>query len=381
MISIIKSVILNNIRDRKNFVFMIVFPVFLVFFLGNLLSGALGGSGDSLKNIEVHYIDQGNDTTKAVLEAFKDMSYEEDEDMRFNLIEEEDLDKAKDQVRINKTILIHLNGDKIDFYSNSTSITKPSLVYGTINAISRRFNAVTEVYKLNHGNVGDVNISTSKEEYFLSEKISSKYVNTAMGYYGVAEIGLMIFYFISQPLIGVKEDRKRNIKDRIHLSGISNSKYYLSVYIGNFLFAFGCVNMSYLICKFALEVNYGNNPLILPVAAIPFIAIIVGLGTLISALAKKEEKVDTVINVANVVIIFLTFIGGGYIAIVGADDSMLSRIGAISPLKWFNNSIFQSIYASNNTVLYNWLIYGGVITAVLCILIVMLGRREDKSYE
>ena len=81
MISIIKASILNAIRDRKNHLFMIFFPVFLILLLGSILSSYFNQVDKQvvLEEIVVYYLDEGSDKTKEVLNIFKDIDLNDEE--------------------------------------------------------------------------------------------------------------------------------------------------------------------------------------------------------------------------------------------------------------------------------------------------------------
>ena len=83
MLAIIKATILDNIRDRKNTMFLIIFPIFLVFVLGNLLTGAFGGNSVSYNNIEIRYIDEGSEKTKKIFKTLQDISKNNNKDFSF----------------------------------------------------------------------------------------------------------------------------------------------------------------------------------------------------------------------------------------------------------------------------------------------------------
>ena len=72
MISIIKGIILNQIRKKNSTLFKIFFPVFLILVLGFTLSNDFEtGRDTSLDKLDVLYIDNGDDYSKEVLKAFK----------------------------------------------------------------------------------------------------------------------------------------------------------------------------------------------------------------------------------------------------------------------------------------------------------------------
>ena len=272
--------------------FMVLFPVFLTFLLGSVLSSYFENMDKKLtaRSIKICYLDQGNESLKKVFEAFKDRDFSKDNNLELEFIEEESIESGKDEVRVNKKIFIHLNEDEIDFYSNDNSQIKASFVYGILNSISKRYSATAQMYKINPEKTTEI-LSNNNKEIFIEEELLKENKNPrAIDYYGVAEIGLMIFYFVTYPIYYLKDDSKSNIKERIILSGITNKLYYIASFIGYSLFAFIVSMLSYIIDLVVLRVNYGENLLVLPIAIIPFIIIVVGIGTIVSILFKETES-------------------------------------------------------------------------------------------
>ena len=381
MIPIIKASILNAIRDRKNHLFMIFFPVFLILLLGSILSSYFNQMEKQvvLEEIVIYYLDEGSDKTKEVLNIFKDIELNDEENSSITFKEIYDIEDGKKEVRVNRKIFLHLKGDNIDFYSNSQSLVQPSFVYGVLNGISNRFNAIMEVYSLNPMKVEELVEVDNSKNYIKEESITLEEVPSAMDYYGVAEIGLMIFYFIMIPISVIKDQRKYSIKDRISLSGISTSKYYLSSFIGFFLYSFGTLMITYLISNFILKVNYGDNLFILPLATIPFLIIVIGIGIIIPMIFKEEEI--SAVLIQSIIIPVLTFLGGGYIALYGDLGGVFNFITSISPLRWFNMSIFRYVYSGDSSTLIRWLQIGLFSLIVIILLIYIIGERSDRINE
>lgn len=381
MLSIIKACLLTIVRDKKNSIFLLVFPVFLVLLLGNVLSGAYFTSAVDVKPITICYVDSSNDTTKKIFDTFKDVTSKRTSTLKISFVKINSLDEGKKKVRVNKQILLHLNEDKIDFYSNDQSLVNSSFVFSTIKTISNKYNANTEMFKINPVKAGQIIKNNTDGDYFALKNIPSKSIPSAMSYYGIAEIGLMLFYFMTVPILYIQTSRKINIQDRINISGISATKYYFSCFIGFSIYAFCSIMLSAMACKYLIHVNYGQSLFLLPLAVLPFVGIIVGIGTLCATIFKDKDKSQTLYSIINVAIIILNFLGGGYIVMDEDVGSFLNIITNISPLRWFNRSLFRSIYASDNSVLIQWLIIGGATTAILLLFIYIFGKREERCNE
>lgn len=381
MIAVIKATILNCIRDRKNLVFMILFPIFLIFIVGGTLSSYFEGMNKSVfvGDFNIYYLNEGDKNINEVFDTFKSVVEESKDIEDISIKEIKDIDEGKKEVRVNRAVLLHLKEDSIDIYSNDKSFIKNSLVYGILESITNRFNAVTEVYKIDPIKAEEIISSNEDINFINSNDIPYEKSPNSMDYYGVAEIGLMMFYFVSYPLFLLKEDKLNNIKDRIKLSGLSLNKYYLSSFIGCFIFSYSVALINYILSNFLFDINYGKNLLIMPLAMIPLLVIINGIGVLTQVIFKDDKVANPIIQ--NVVIPILVFLGGGYIAIYGEMDGVFNLITKISPLRWFNNSIFRSIYSGDNSLLVKWIIFGFVALVLLVILIFFISKKEEGNNE
>lgn len=378
MIAIIKATILNVIRNRKNFMFLVFFPVFLTFLLGTVLSSYMDNKIEVGK-IEVHYYDEGNENLKEAFAAFKDTDFSKENNLELNFTEEKSIEDGKNDVRVNKSIFVHLNEDKIDFYSNDSSLIQSSFVYGVLNNITKRYAAIGTMYKINASKTTQILESNASRNFLKEELVEKEASPRAIDYYGVAEIGLMIFYFVTCPIFYLKKDSINNVKERIISAGVSEKKYYLASFIGYCIFGFMVTTLSYIINLLVLKVNYGENLLLLPIASIPFIIMVVGIGTIVSMLFKDVESSSTIIQ--SVIIPSLTFLGGGYAAFGDNLPPVLNFVTSISPLRWFNMSIFRVIYTGDNSLLIVWTITGAITLGIIILLINLISNRRDKCYE
>ena len=381
MIAIIKATILNCVRDRKNLIFMIFFPVFLVFLIGSTTSSYFDKENNTvaIEDLEIYYIDEGDEKAKEVFDTFTDIVKESKDIEKIKLNEISNIEEGKKEVRINRAILLHLKENSIEMYSNNNSSIKSSSVYQILESITDRYNAITEVYTINPDKASEIINYDNNINFIEEENIPYEQSPNSMDYYGVAEIGLMLFYFINYPLFNIKQDKKNNIKDRVKLSGTSAAKYYLSSFIGFFIFSYGVSLITYILSYIIFDVNYGDNLLVLPLAMIPFLIIVNGLGTIISMISD-DDKVSAAI-LQNIIIPVLCFLGGGYIALYGEMKGIFNLITKISPLRWFNSSVFRYIYSGDSSILQKWLIFGGIALVVIVIVIQLISIKEDRGYE
>jgi len=380
MITVIKSVIYLNIKDTKNFLFMIFFPVFLVIMIGTVLSSIMDSNeGYDLDKTEVYYYsaDAEENTLNFLKDIMKDIKDEEDNNL-FEFKEVENEEVGKNLVRSRMAIFIVQRNGNIEFYSNDRSLIKSTYAYGTVKAILKEKELKEIVYTnylINNEDIKEVDFESGIENI----EIEKSSMPSSLDYYGVAEIGLMIFYFIQYAMEGIRVDTKSKIKDRIIGSGMSNFKYYLANFIGVNIYSFGSILISYSICKVFLNINYGDIYL-LPLAALPYLIIVNGIGIILGITAIKLESLSALIQ--SIFIPGLTMLGGGYFALTYEETgSLFNDIRNISPLTWFNKSIFNVVYSEDFSRLKLWLLIGLIALVIVIVALYYLGRRSDKNYE
>ena len=60
---------------------------------------------------------------------------------------------------------------------------------------------------------------------------------------------------------------------------------------------------------------------------------------------------------------------------------ILNFVTKISPLRWFNMSVFRYIYSGNLSILITWLQIGVVSLIVIILVIYIIGKRSDRINE
>ncbi len=374
MFAVIKSTILSYLRRRKGALFNLLFPIFLVLLLGNVLSMAMDdGSSGSNEPIKIYYYDEGNAETKEILNILKEI----DTDLDLKFAEIDSLEKGKNKVRTESAVLIHLAGSKINYYSNDRYLTNSSIVNSLLKGVVEGYNTTVQTFKVNPQLAGAISQEeTDYEKEFNDEKIEAEKSPNAMGYYGVAELGLMVFYFVAEPTFELKREKRLKIKERIKLSGLSAAKYYFAKYLGCVFINYLSILISYLILKYAFKVNYGDNPFIMPISLLVFVLLVDAVGLMTGTIFKDTDKADVIIGSA--VIPFLCLMGGGYVALdndLGAIGNLITRI---SPLRSFNLGVFNYIYGGSSVDFRNWII-GAVIATIIILTIVQFKSRWEEK--
>ena len=374
MREVIKATILNYIRRKKTIVFLVLFPLFLIAVVGFTTQNSFTREYYSEEDIiEVVYVNEGNEDTDIVLGNLKAV----EKNINLKLIEETSKEDAQKKVRASGGVYLEINKGNIKVYGNDRYTMESAMVYGIVEGIGNSYNMATTIYSITNGEVIEVKPMEVKE-LFEVENIDGEKSPSSIDYYGVAEMGLMIFYYFSVPFWLMTEEKRGNIKDRMYITGLSKSKYYIGSFIGYVSISYIAVLGTYLLSKLIFNVNYGKNIFIVPLAILPFISMIIALGVLLMLVCKKYETANSIGS--YVIIPALSFLGGGYI-VINEGGKLFDIFRSISPLKWFNEAIFSYIYGGSFDLLIKWIVGGLALTLLMLVIIVFLARREELAGE
>ena len=227
MIYIIKKVIKNQIKNPKWFLFLMLFPIFLIMLISSILEQAFDDKS-SLNKVDVVLYDQSEGFSREVVDAITSASVSIEDDYGILISSIDDKETGIREARVNKKVFVHLNGEKMQVYGNDTEMLDTARVVALFRSVACSIQTVKESYRI-VGPEALQMIGTDNAEYEVeTEMIPDESAMSSYDYYGVVEITLMILYLILIPLGDLFRDKSTNVKERILLSGLSRMKYYIA---------------------------------------------------------------------------------------------------------------------------------------------------------
>lgn len=376
MIYIIKKVVKNQIKNPKWFLFLMLFPIFLIMLISSILEQAFDDKS-SLNNVDVVLYDQSDGLAAEVVDAITSASVSVEDDYGIIFRGINDRETGIKDARVNKKVFVHLDGDKIKVYGNDTEILDTARVVALFRSVACSIQTVKESYRI-VGPEALQMIGTDNAEYEVeTEMIPDESAMSSYDYYGVVEITLMILYLILIPLGDLFRDKTTKVKERILLSGLSRLKYYISSLIAYTLVAIVAFIPSFLISYYRFDVNWGKIPVVMYMYLMLFAVFNITIGMLFGVLLNNRGKVDAILSV--IVIPIFSFLGGSYTPFPYDLEGVFSKIMMVSPLRWVNVSIFKNIYGGNAfPQILTSIIFVAFIGINLCV-IVLKDRKECKA--
>lgn len=371
----IKSTILLVLRSPKYFIFSMLFPIFLTVLIGGVLGKYFNVSSTTVEKT-VYYINNIGDTGKEIIDNLTKASENGDPKLTFNTISS--ADEGKEKVRKDEDIFIELNKDKINVFIKSGNDFYYSYINSLLSGITSRGETIKLMYSINPieaGNILKADKGDNSDSSIDLKLLDGEQAPTSFDYYAIAELTMMLLYLMLFPMGRYFEDKRTGIRERMKILGISDFNYYFGSTIGYFIISFGTTLPSFLFSSLVLKTNWGSNPLICYAGIQVFALASISIGTVIASFFNDEEKVEGVLQA--VVFPVFSFLGGAYLALPDNAGGIFQIITNISPIRWLNRGIMQSIFNNSNKLLMSSCAVALLVTVIMAAIMVVSGRRKE----
>lgn len=356
ILKIMKKEFLQNIRDYKVMLILMIMPLVIILILGVAISGAFNLDTVVLESLKVDYLIEG-----------KESSYSDDfEVMITGFIEEEnqikviDINEGIRRVKdrdADAFVLLNTDTNKITLYANDKFNVNGSIIQITLENFVRQ-NHLSSVIKVEE--ISNDKLYTSKISLSISEDAS------AMDYYGIAMSILFAFYGIPMAISSVIKEKRRETLDRILLSSVNRFEVVLGKTLGSILVSILQVTFVMVGTIVFFNVKWGNV-LYAWTMLVTMIFFATSMGVFFGFVFSNEGKA---MGVINLLLVAFALFGGSYMPL--RDLGLFGEIGKfISPIWWNMNGLLSMIY--NNS--YNMLLQAMTINIIGGLLLTALTVR------
>jgi len=363
------SVYLKRTIRNKTFIFiMILFPIALIWVLGNAFSGMMGDDIKETMHSNIIYTLSDSSTTANEFKTYminKESEY-------FTFILENNYDSAMDSIKKNEfDAYVIVSKDKIVLYKNSIYNFNGTMAELILRAYVDRYNMIYEIYSIDPTLLQKEQNNSEKYTKIVSLKENRN--PGSMDYYGVTITSMFIFYgliFISTYMIG---DKRQKTKDRIMVSPIKGTTYQWAIISGNVFVLF--LQMLLLISLGILVFNtyWGDNILIPLLILFVELVMVSAIGAVLGMLIKSESLVS---GISQFLIPVFVFLGDGYVQL--PSGGVIGIIKRISPIYWVNHGIFNAIYLNDYNSAYISIGFN-ISIALICTTIIIFNQYNWRN--
>lgn len=360
----------RTVRDRMFFMIMLLFPVLLIWLLGNAFSGIMGdrGSEGIIKANMLYHVQEESQLSKAFEQYMVD---DENEYFSFQISDEPETAK-EDIVRNRFDAYVEISEDSMTIYKNSNYNLNSTLGELILKSFADDYNLMYEISSLG------VTVGSPGEGGSFTEEISFDRERTpgSMDYYGITMSTMFIFYgmiFLGTYFAGNKQNKTL---DRINASPANLLSYQWGTAAGSIALL---VMQSMIVISFGIfvfNVYWGGALTMGALVIFAEIVMVSAMGTLFGLLVKSENLIA---GISQIVIPVIVFLGDGYVQIGGGKT--INAIKKISPMFWVNHGIFDAVYAGEYSTAYTAvaICLGVAVFCTLAVLFMNRGRRQANA--
>ncbi|MEH7585566.1 ABC transporter permease [Priestia aryabhattai] len=354
----------SDLRDKRAFIFMILFPLALVLILGTALSQAFNND----MTIDDSYVLYKMDTSNEASAAFEQFAaHAEKSGIHFKALKK-DQDGKKEVKEQRYTAYVEVKDGGIHLYGNEENSIEFNMVQGMLSTFVDKYNVAMEVAKVNPQQVENL-LRASKHDYIQETSLHSQKQPNSIDYYAISMTTMIVLYGSISASYLIRGERMRNTANRLVAAPIKTAEIFVGKILGTVLVHTICVLVVIMSTKYFFDANWGNHLLLVLVMLVSQILFAISFGLGVSYLTKTEAAARAII----MVVIQVSCIVGGTYFQNGSGEGFVN----VSPLTWMNNGLIKLIYT--NDIGASLSVIGlnvGFSILFLGIAIVLLRKRE-----
>jgi len=253
----------------------------------------------------------------------------------------------------------------IEVYQKKHTGINATIIQNVVDSFINGINTASVIYRMT-GTLEDYQFST--DSALQVEPLSNSNTPTAMGYYAVAMLLMLLLSGAEYGRVYIGEDYLGILGDRIKLSPIKPFEQYLGKIIGLTFVSFLQGLAIILFTKYAYHVDWGNNFALILLIVFTFSFFTTTFGAMLSIVTKDVIKAGSIVTITTIA---FTFLAGGFVV---ADFGNIQRL---SPSYYAKTAIFNIVYHGDINITYQNIIMMWTITLAFALIsIFTVGRKR-----
>lgn len=339
LISLIKKEVLHFFRNKSNVATMFIFPIVLIIVMGFSLNGLMNVDHNIFENEKVYFKVNTVNKDNRYLQVFNSFKENCENNMKIEFEEILDDNEAKSNVNSFQGLaFINVYEDKYDFYRNKDEESTAQKIFKSVfNQYLDRYAVIDSMVSENHNILNDM-VKEASSTVVKEEGISSNGINS-FTYYTFAELVLIILYISQITSVSAYNERIENTLSRLKISKSSDFNIILSKITLGVVVGIIQIIIVYFVSTVFLNINWGENLVMMLMVLISLITFSSILGVAISFMFKDNKAASSVINT---LLIVLGFLGGAYvpISLIRANE-VTNILCKMTPTYWANISLLS----------------------------------------
>jgi len=253
----------------------------------------------------------------------------------------------------------------VEVYQKKHSGVNAMVIQNVVDSFINGINTASVIYKMTGTLEG---YKFSADSGLQIESLSNSKSPSAMGYYGVAMLLMLLLSGAEYGRVFIGEDYLGILGDRLKLSPIKPFEQYLGKIIGLSFVSFFNGVVIILLTKYAYHVDWGNNLVLLLLIIFIFSLLTTTFGAMLSIVTKDIVKAGSIVTIATIA---FTFLAGGFVVM---DFGNIQRL---SPSYYAKTAIFNIVYEGDINITYQNIEMMCIITLAFALIsIFAVGRKR-----
>ncbi|MNW52558.1 ABC-2 family transporter protein [compost metagenome] len=260
----------------------------------------------------------------------------------------------------------------VNVYLSTDYGVPPMVVKNIVNSLTNLMNTTSVIHNLTGQTELVAMASEQQNESNIKEQSvtsSSLQATTAMGYYSIAMILMLLLYGQEYGIVMASEDYLGTLGKRMRLSAVKPYEQYIGKGLGMSLVTFLQAVFLLLLTKYVYGVDWGNHIIFVLLTLYILSILVTLLGLMLVLLTRNIDKAQ---SLSNFITLGGTFITGGFVIMD------FGSITYLSPSYYAKTAIFNVVYGNQ---VEQALINIGVMIVICAVFVVVSLAASRRTVE
>ncbi len=329
---IIKKQVKLSLRDKTFFIFMLIFPVALIFVLGSILQNAFTDDTD-LGKMNIVYTLQGDANMNTAFTTFADEA--SSKSVTFKQVD--GVNSGEEKVRNgDATAFVLVKSNDLHVLTNSPDTIEKARLDGYINAFASNYQLAVTAQKVNPTQMNEVLATNDIPKDAISiQKLKTSENVSSFQYYAIALIGMTMMFGMMSGVNAFRIEKLKHTDIRLLIAPVRKEVAITGNFIGELVVQAISLVLLMVVSQLFFGVNWGSAVLLIAVVYFSLALFSLSFGMAIDVLSNGNAAGAAV---SSIIVQIFAFLGGAYFPMISP------AIQKLSPIGWANIGIRDVLY-------------------------------------
>ncbi|WP_088816254.1 MULTISPECIES: ABC transporter permease [Listeria] len=329
---IIKKQVKLSLRDKSFFIFMLIFPIALIFVLGSVLQNAFTDDSD-LGKMNIVYALQADANMNTAFATFANEA--STKSVTFKQVDGVKAGEAKVK-NGDATAFIQVKENDLRVVTNSPGTVEKARLDGYINAFASQYQLAVTTAKVNPTQMnGVMALNDVPKDAISVQKLKTSDNVSSFQYYAIALIGMTMMFGMMSGVNAFRIEKLKHTDIRLLIAPLRKEVAITGNFIGELVVQAISLVLLMTVSQLFFDVNWGNAFLIIAAVYFSLALFSVSFGMAIDVLSNGNAAGAAV---SSIIVQIFAFLGGAYFPMISP------TIQKLSPIGWANISIRDILY-------------------------------------